>query len=65
MLKQIRIFGTLDVDGIHAVAADIRQFADIRISLFELPRLVSGVTDGGGERGEKSGNFCKHDLNER
>ncbi|MGO7748352.1 hypothetical protein ACC677_36770, partial [Rhizobium ruizarguesonis] len=40
--------GTLDVDGIHPVAADIRQFADIRIGVFELPRLISGVTDGGG-----------------
>lgn len=63
--RQIRIFWRRDVDRIHAVAADIGQFADIRIGVFKLPRLISGVTDGGGERGEKSGNFCKHDLNKR
>ncbi len=59
---QIRLFRTPDMDGIHAVAADIRQFTDIGIGLFESPCLVRGVADGGGEGSEKSGNFCKHDL---
>ncbi|EGE55990.1 hypothetical protein RHECNPAF_770024 [Rhizobium etli CNPAF512] len=60
--RQIGMFRTLDMDGIHAIAADIRQFTDIGIGLFESPCLVRGVADGGGEGSEKSGNFCKHDL---
>ncbi|MNL73288.1 hypothetical protein D3C87_1987300 [compost metagenome] len=49
--------------GIHAIAADIGQFADIGIGIFELAGLVGGIADSGGNRGKEGGNFGKHGFN--
>jgi hypothetical protein len=36
-----------NMNGIHAVAADVGQFSDIGMCLLDLVRHIGGVTDGG------------------
>ncbi len=43
--RQVGGFGALDVDGVHAVAADVGQLANIGIGLLELAGLIGGVAD--------------------
>jgi hypothetical protein len=58
--RQVCILRARDMYGIHPEAADVGQLADIGKSLFELAHFICGITDGGCDGSEKSGDFGDH-----
>jgi hypothetical protein len=61
--RKIGGVGARNMYGIHAIAANIGQFADIGVGMFELAGLVGGIANGRSDGSEKGRDFGKHGFN--